>query len=344
MAGKAIQNQLIFRPHFKTHQSRAVGKWFAEAGVEKITVSSVKMAEYFANDNWKDITVAFPVNIREIKSINELAEEIQLNLTIENTESINYLKNKLKFPVGYFIKIDTGYHRTGVDAKNFQLIDKLLSTAALSDHLLFRGFLVHSGDTYHAGNPREINRIFYHTVDQLKNLKHRYLKDYPQMILSIGDTPSCSLVHDFRSVDEIRPGNFVFYDLMQYKLGTCSFNEIAVVVACPVVAIHPERKEIIIHGGAVHFSKDYLDIDGQKIYGQALTLNSKGWQKPVEPVYLTKLSQEHGTIQATEKFLQSIRVGDMIGVIPVHSCLTANLMRSYFTTDNDTLDHLSGQE
>jgi D-serine deaminase-like pyridoxal phosphate-dependent protein len=125
-------------------------------------------------------------------------------------------------------------------------------------------------------------------------------------------------------------------------LGSCEFNQIAIVVGCPVVAIHFERKEIIVHGGAVHLSKDALVINNKQIYGQAVTFSSKGWQKPNEKIFVTKLSQEHGTIQATEKLLKSVKIGDMIGIIPIHSCLTANLMKLYYTTDDDTLDHLSG--
>jgi D-serine deaminase-like pyridoxal phosphate-dependent protein len=342
MANKAKANHLIFRPHFKTHQSRTIGKWFAQAGVGKITVSSVKMAQYFANDNWKDITIAFPVNIREIQNINELAEEIQLNITVVNNESVDFLCKKLKFPVGFFVKIDTGYHRTGIEAKNIPLIDHILSQAAACDNLFFKGFLVHSGNTYHAKSKKEIEQIFNHSAEQLKSLKNRYIKDYPQIIISTGDTPSCSLLNDFQAIDEIRPGNFVFYDLMQHMLTSCEFNQIAVVVGCPVVAIHHERKEIIVHGGAVHLSKDALIINNKQVYGQVVTFSAKGWQIPNEKIFVTKLSQEHGTIQATEKFLKSVKIGDMIGIIPVHSCLTANLMKSYYTTDDDTLDHLSG--
>ena len=53
MVVKAARNQVIFRPHFKTHQSAEIGEWFREKGIEKITVSSVEMAEYFANNGWR---------------------------------------------------------------------------------------------------------------------------------------------------------------------------------------------------------------------------------------------------------------------------------------------------
>ena len=32
MAHRARQNQVRFRPHFKTHQSAAIGEWFRERG------------------------------------------------------------------------------------------------------------------------------------------------------------------------------------------------------------------------------------------------------------------------------------------------------------------------
>ena len=72
MCDKAAANQLIFRPHFKTHQSVKTGEWFREAGVTAITVSSVSMAQKFADAGWDDITIAFPLNIREAEKVAHL--------------------------------------------------------------------------------------------------------------------------------------------------------------------------------------------------------------------------------------------------------------------------------
>ncbi|MEL6971921.1 MAG: alanine racemase, partial [Bacteroidota bacterium] len=48
MVQNAEQQQVQLRPHFKTHQSLEIGRWFKENGVNKITVSSLAMAHYFA--------------------------------------------------------------------------------------------------------------------------------------------------------------------------------------------------------------------------------------------------------------------------------------------------------
>lgn len=61
MAERAQRNHVAFRPHCKTHQSSVIGEWFREMGVDKITVSSVEMATYFAENGWKDIIIAFTV-------------------------------------------------------------------------------------------------------------------------------------------------------------------------------------------------------------------------------------------------------------------------------------------
>ena len=76
MAGKAARSEVRLRAHFKTHQSAEIGQWFRPYGVSTITVSSVDMALYFAEHGWNDITIAFPVNLRQIRTINMLARQV----------------------------------------------------------------------------------------------------------------------------------------------------------------------------------------------------------------------------------------------------------------------------
>jgi len=339
MFEKSKQHNLIFIPHCKTHQSRIIGSWYKQHGINKITVSSLQMAEYFANDDWNDITVAFPLNIREIDTINSLAEEIQLNITVENTESIEFLKKELKFDVGFFIKIDTGYERTGISFDIFLIIDKILKSASEFDKLEFKGFLSHAGNTYQAKDTNEILDIHQDALHKLSLLRKQYINKYPDLIISTGDTPSCSLANDFNGIDEIRPGNFVFYDLTQYNLGSCAFEKISIAMACPVVAKHSNRNEIIIYGGGVHFSKEFIEINNQKVFGQLVELTPKGWELLEEELFLTKVSQEHGTLKVSDEIFEKLNIGDLVGIIPIHSCMTANLMKEYLSTDNDIIDH-----
>src|SRR5690606_2017779 len=147
----------------------------------------------------------------------------------------------------------------------------------------------------------------------------------------------------FSGVDEIRPGNYVFYDLTQQHIGSCNFRQIAVCMACPVIAKHPERNEIIVHGGSVHFSKDSLaTADGSLIYGRVVDLSENGWSAPLEGIAVVSLSQEHGTLRASKALFDRYTIGDLVGILPVHSCLTADLMKGFTLHDGTQLEHLSG--
>ena len=326
MTNKAKQNNLIFRPHFKTHQSLQIGQLFRDCGVEKITVSSIDMAIHFASDNWSDITIAFPVNIREIDKINNLSTHNKINLCIENIESVKFLKNTLLNKVGFFIKIDVGYNRTGISYKNINYIDEILKTCDTIPNLEFKGFLSHFGNTYHSDSIETIHEIYNDGVKNLNKLKEIFIPTYKNIIISIGDTPSCSICNNLTEVDEIRPGNFVYYDFMQYKIGSCTLNQIASILVCPVVSKHSLRNEVVIHGGAIHLSKEYLTINNTRIYGLMVKLTKEGWEFYEQNYYVTGLSQEHGIIKVDDILFNNINIGDLIGIIPIHSCLTQNLM------------------
>ncbi len=341
MTLKISAASVLFRPHFKTHQSKIIGGWFRKEGIRAITVSSVKMAEYFAADGWEDITIAFPVNLRESSAINKLAGQIKLNILIAGTGIATELNKRLSANVGAWIKIDTGYGRSGIRYDNTADIDSCLSEIGKSAHLSFEGFLSHTGNTYHAGSRNEILELFEHARSCLVDLKDRYIKDQPGLKISLGDTPSSSVCTNFQGIDELRPGNFVFYDLMQEHLGACSLNQVATLLACPVVASYSKRREIIIYGGAIHLSKEFIsNSKEERNFGQVALLTQKGWDPLPGSNKVVSLSQEHGIVRLDKEYIGKIKAGDLIGIIAVHSCLTAEAMKSYYSLDGKIIDHM----
>lgn len=332
MVGKADNHNLLLRPHFKTHQSNTIGEIYRKLGVKKITVSSVQMAQKFADNGWQDITVAFPFNPLEIREIEELNQKVKLKILISSRSSAQKLAKISKDKFNYFIEVDAGYHRSGILAEDILQIEHSVNT--LSDHK-FIGFLTHAGNTYNAGSTSEILEIHHNTLKKMKALKGKFKVKFPHLILSIGDTPACTLATDFSGVDEIRPGNFVFYDLMQYNLEVCKFEDISVCVACPVVDVNKDRNEIVIYGGAVHLSKEHIFINEKKIFGQVVKFAETKWDKLDEDIFVTSLSQEHGIIKASDDLIDRIEIGDLLGVIPIHSCLTTNLLNDIKLINTD---------
>jgi len=143
------------------------------------------------------------------------------NVHDDNNAAANkspFLPNGAKNKIGICIKIDVGYHRTGLSPTSTQQIDEILTVINASSTLSFKGFLTHAGHTYTCRTKEEILSIHHTSREIMTGLKAKYISRYPSLIISIGDTPSCSVADDFSGIDEIRPGNFVFYDLTPINL------------------------------------------------------------------------------------------------------------------------------
>lgn len=339
---KADENNLVFRPHFKTHQSIGVGKWFQSAGVKKITVSSVKMARYFNSAGWNDITIAVTANWAETDQINLLAELSTINIVVDSLETVEFLVKRIENEIGVFIKIDTGYGRTGIHFNDISQISRIKEGVDKSRNLRFEGFLTHNGLTYGCGSTSEILESHNESVEKIVSLK----ENFPEAMISIGDTPGCSVSQNFYGVDEIRPGNFVFYDLMQHSIGACDFNEIALLLACPVISKNRERNEIAVYGGAVHLSKELIiDSEKRNVFGRIVVLNDDlTWTNTIENASVSRLSQEHGIISLRPDDFDKIELGTFLGIVPVHSCLTANLHGGFLTTDGEIISTINKTE
>jgi len=338
MVVKANSQNVRLRPHFKTHQSAQVGELFREEDVTAITVSSVEMAAYFARHGWKDILVAFPVNVREKDEINALAQTIHLGLLVESMETVGFLEQALKAPVDVWVKVDVGYHRTGLAWDDAAAVASVCRAVQGQSNSRLRGLLTHGGQSYTAGSPDVAKEIYAECVGRLKTLRQELQQNgLAGLELSPGDTPGCVSSDDLGGVDEIRPGNFVFFDAMQLKAGICRAEEIAVALACPVVALHPERDEVVIYGGAIHLSKDSFVKDGKPCYGYVALPEQEGWSAPLKGAWVAHLSQEHGIVHMLSSDLQRLKAGDLLCILPAHSCLTVTAMGEYYTIERSPL-------
>jgi D-serine deaminase-like pyridoxal phosphate-dependent protein len=336
MIEKAEQAHAKLRPHFKTHQSAIVGQWFRKYGISAITVSSVSMASYFAHHGWRDICIAFPVNMREIDQITRLASFTSLSLLVESPYVVEQLGGMLQNVIEVYIKIDVGACRTGIP------LDDTYSVLSVADHikaqpkLKLAGLLAHAGQTYSVNAINEIQDIA--EVAYSGMIKLKTLLNADDLVLSWGDTPSCSMLNPLPPFDEWRPGNFVFYDVMQSLIGSCITEEIAVAMACPVVALHTNRNQAVIYGGAVHFSKEFIvDNEGKRLFGYVVDLNENGWSKPVKGAFVTGLSQEHGLVNLPDHFLDKVKPGCILAFLPIHSCLTVSAMKEMISLKGEII-------
>lgn len=329
MTAKAKQFDVEFRPHFKTHQSHEIGRWIRNEGVNGITVSSPTMALYFSEDGWDDITIAFPFYSGMIPDLKKLEKSSELRLFIHSPEQLSLLEKELTNDFRFYIEIDGGYGRSGISINNKEKIDEIIKSAEGLSKCSFHGFYIHDGRTYQARSAGEIKVQISESLSALESLK----SEYPYAKISLGDTPSASELNNLEFLDEMTAGNFVFYDWMQVHIGSCSIDDVALFVSVPVAQSINMGKQAIVHGGAVHFSKDSISVSDITSFGQAIKMTDNEII-PIEGCYLSALSQEHGTFNGYDLYPDK----EHILICPVHSCLTANLFKEYNSFNGEIIE------
>ncbi len=331
----ATRNAVRLRPHVKTHKCVEVARIQTGGQDGAITVSTLAEARAFARFAFKDITYAVPIEKGKFAdAIEILRSGIKLNLLTDDAATVRLLdeesrKAGVEFDV--FVKIDCGTHRVGVEPHTAEAIEipRLITDAA---NLHFAGILTHAGHSYNARSKDEILAVARHERDSMVELAERLRRQSIEVpTVSIGSTPTMSTIDHLDEIDEIRPGNYIFYDAFQATLGSCSFNDTALTVLTAVIHKDSTRKRIVVDAGAIAISKDRGPIGLDPLCGYGHVLDIEGNETGMR---VTGLSQEHGEIDAGESGLfDRIKVGDRFRILANHSCLTAAQHSHYNVVD-----------
>lgn len=336
MSARATALGVRIRPHVKTHKCVEVAKIQTAGHDGGITVSTLEEARAFAANGFRDITYAVPIERGKFGAAFELMQRgVQLNLLTDDIETV-FAMDAVAADSGVkpnvFVKVDCGYHRVGVEPTSESAI---AIPQAISDakHLEFAGILTHAGHSYDVATRDEIVAIARQERDVMVEMKHR-LNDAGVEVptVSVGSTPTMSLVDDLTGIDEIRPGNYIFYDNFQATLGSCSFDDPALTVLTAVVHRDESQRKLVIDAGGIAMSKDRgpVELDSRCGYGRVLDIDGTDTE-----MRLTKVSQEHGQIEAgdSESF-DSFKVGDRVRILANHSCMTAAQHTHYNVLEN----------
>jgi len=330
MRRKALDSGVAFRPHVKTHKCVEIGRIQHGGWTGPITVSTLAEAESFAANGFRDITYAVPIPPEKLARAAAIASRIErLAVLIDSEAALRaieqyYASHGRVFDV--FLKVDCGYHRAGVDPESPDSV-RLAVAMARSEAVRMQGLLTHAGHSYHARDVEEVRRVAGEELGCLTRFRALLAAEgLGETLRSIGSTPTASVVESFQDCDEVRPGNYVFYDAFQATIGSCTLADCAVSVLTTVVGSYPERATLIIDAGALALSKDLGPdhVDPRFGYGIVCDLDLR----PL-PMRIAALSQEHGRVEAHSH----VPVGTRLRIIPNHSCLTSAMFDRYQVMD-----------
>jgi D-serine deaminase-like pyridoxal phosphate-dependent protein len=262
----------------------------------------------------------------KLKRLRDLHEKTKLAVGTDHPRQIRLLNeyfSDLQSALDVLIEIDSGLQRCGL-LPGPRLID-LARQIKESEYLNFKGIFTHAGQVYSAGSTEEIRRIAGQEAQIM--LQSRQLLQENGIgceIISVGSTPSAPYLVDQEGVTEIRPGNYVFYDNIQYKLGSCRTEQWAMFVLATVIS-QPAAQRIIIDAGskALNLDRGAHATNLTEGYGRILNLRGE----------IVRLSEEHGVIQLDNA--EEIIPGSAVLIVPNHACAVTNLYAKFYLLNQD---------
>lgn len=326
MSDRMRKHGVALRPHLKTAKSADVARLAVNGEAGGITVSTIAEANYFVGRGFNDITLAVGITPEKLRRLSvQISNKVSLNVITDDVTMAREIA-KERDGIKAFIEIDSGESRGGVDPRG----DALLEIGrALGDKLA--GVLTHAGHSYDCHSVAEIKQVAEEERVAATTAAHRLRAEGMRCeVVSVGSTPSMSHVENMEFVTEARPGVYMFQDLFQAAIKSCTRDDIAMTVLASVINCRPSKNQIVIDAGSIALSKDrstaatnqdagyglVLDIDGRSTFGECI----------IQHAY-----QEHGVATSSQPLpFDKLRIGTKVRVAPNHSCLTAAAHDKYY--------------
>jgi D-serine deaminase-like pyridoxal phosphate-dependent protein len=348
MRDKVEELGVALRPHVKTAKSIDVLRILERGAELPITVSTLAEARYFFASGVADILYAVgiaPVKLSEVAEMIRDGCRLRVILdTLEAAEAVRAFCDANGINIEVLVEIDSDGHRAGVNPADPLLIEigrKLGPSLA--------GVMTHAGASYDCRTRAEFVAMAEQerslTVEAAERLRRAGL-NCP--IVSVGSTPSLHYASNLEGVTEARAGVYVFGDLVQAELGTCSIDDIAIGVLASVIGHNRTHGRVLIDAGFLALSRDRGTADLPVDWGYGAVCDPLTG-KLVEEVIVSSTNQEHGIITSRSGDIDFDRfpVGGRVKILPNHACATAAAYERYFVTEGseaivDIWDRVNG--
>lgn len=321
MAAVAMAEGVHLRPHIKTHKSPKIARMQLDAGAVGITCAKLGEAEAMADGGITDIFVCYPlVTAIKVRRLAALARRpgMTVSTIVDSPEGIAALSSvfaREPTPLEVLVKVDTGLGRVGVAPGDATVA--LAQQVAAAPGLRFGGICMHEGQTYKYPDNAE-RAAAGRTAGERLVATARAL-DAVGLVparVSSGSTPGGPAAASVAGITEMRPGNYAFYDAMQVGLNVVPPQRCALRVLVTVVS-HTARDRAVMDAGSKTLTSD-TGVHGMTgSAGHGLVVGK-------EDIQIVGLSEEHGWLKLDPQG-SDVRIGEMLAVIPVHSCPVANL-------------------
>ena len=152
MQARARDLGVLLRPHLKTAKSVEVARLALGDGEPRITVSTLKEAEFFAEAGFRDILYAVGIAPNKLAHAARLIRAgTDLTLILDSLQAARACAAAASaegviFPL--MIELDTDGHRGGVKPGDRETLTAIAGFIAADPGLSLRGVITHAGESY----------------------------------------------------------------------------------------------------------------------------------------------------------------------------------------------------
>jgi D-serine deaminase-like pyridoxal phosphate-dependent protein len=320
------------RPHAKTHKSPDLALTQMARGAVGICCAKLGEAEVFAEHRITDIRIAYPLNPVNADRVLALLDRTHLSFVVDHLDIArgwSRVMDEAGRSVDVLVKIDVGFHRCGVDPEKTDAADFVARVSEMPG-LALRGLLSHAGHAYGAASDAELSAIAVREAEMLTAVHNQATsKGIAIEEISVGATPTARFSARLAGITELRPGNYVYYDRMQVRLGAAQWDDCALTVLAQVVG-RPAADRVILDCGSKTLTNDLAPgAAGYGVVQQRLETPA-----PDEGLVIERLSEEHATVRVPGDGCR-LSPGDLVRIIPNHACTVSNLADEAWIVNGD---------
>jgi len=331
---QAVANRygVRLRPHAKTHKTPELAHMQIAAGAIGITVAKLGEAEVMAAAGINDIMIAYPiVGEAKLARLVALARTAKLTVAVDSCEAAAALSRALApsgATIDALVELDCGFGRVGV-SRGEPLLRLARFVAGLAG-LKLRGVLTFAGHAYEARGSEQLRAAAAQEgAAAAEAAAMCRAAGIAMETVSVGSTPSSRYAASCEGVTEIRPGAYLFGDLMQVDIGAHALTNCALTVLVTVVS-RPAPDRAVIDAGTKLFTMD----------GNPTTLGTgRGWVIGHPGIALEWLTEEHGMLRLAPEE-QRLRIGDRLEIVPVHCCGVISLTDEVAAVRGDRVESI----
>jgi len=333
---------VAFRPHVKTSKSVDVVRRTIGAQTGRITVSTLKEAEYFVGHGFRDILYAVGIVPNKFAHVFDLcARGVDLSIILDSVEMAAalaaYAQGRAARPQ-VLIEIDCDGHRSGVQPGSGDLL--AIGQRLAGGGVTLKGIITHAGNSYSCKSTEDIAAMARQERDAAVGCARELrAQGFSCPEVSVGSTPTAYFATDLAGVTEVRAGVFVFGDLVMNGLGVVAPQDIAVSVLASVIGHQKEKGWIIVDGGWMAMSRDRGTSRQRVDQGYGVVCDVHG--QILVDIVMVDANQEHGVIAHRSRNPEKtpdFPVGTLLRILPNHACATCAQHDKYQVVTGDRLE------